>query len=454
MSNRFENIFWHQGVKSFVEADLSKPGIQDKVRHLENDVTKAFLNVLMHSPPAVLEAILKRISVKERQDTFSFEFQVTDTQKHTQRANRVMLSIISASTPQKSNPNYSVKQSIPDGCLYNDNTSILIEAKTQSPLIIEQIESHISHYLGTTTSRIKITWEEIIEIFRSLNLSQSEPGGLLVSHFIEFLEMLGLSDFNGFTTGDFETIGQHNQLVPEDYLDFKRLLKRKIQQFTDRVKETLEDDLDGLDLQTYVPSADKHPDAWSSLSFIKSQKDTANTYPNLNFYYFPHGMEIGMNAESKSAFTEVINAIKKHPETFDMLFSETNGMYAYLHYKFHFGVQNQFHWYMVPGFPIALSNFTSEKLFEAMEKIEDQWSDLIHTFVFEMRSGKVEHNTGRLYLQREIDFVLSRNPNPHFVLRIGNHYPQTEIIKKKDQVSYFSAEMKKLLPILSAVISS
>ena len=56
MDPKYSNIFWHQGVKVFKETVLKSKQGQIKVAHLENDVTKALINLFQHCSPKVLKA--------------------------------------------------------------------------------------------------------------------------------------------------------------------------------------------------------------------------------------------------------------------------------------------------------------------------------------------------------------------------------------------------------------
>ena len=150
-NSKYANIFWHQGIKIFEESLLKTEPGRIRVRHLENDVTKALLNVFQHCSKKVLATFLSLISVKQSADTFEFDFQITHTLKYRSKRERIMLSVISAATARKSDPNYKVEQSQPDACLFNKDTAILIEAKTQSPLIFEQVDNHVKHYFGSAT---------------------------------------------------------------------------------------------------------------------------------------------------------------------------------------------------------------------------------------------------------------------------------------------------------------
>ena len=156
MKDKYSNIFWHQGVRLFEEEFLKTKGGLIRIQHLENDVTKALLNVFENCDKKVLNDFLKHVGIDKPEGNFGFDFQVTDTEIYRQKNNRVMLSIIAQVTPKKSVPNYEVVKSIPDACIFNEDTAVLIEAKTQSPLIEEQIDSHIENYFGKETREKKL----------------------------------------------------------------------------------------------------------------------------------------------------------------------------------------------------------------------------------------------------------------------------------------------------------
>ena len=140
-----------------------------------------------------------------------------------------MLSIISASTKSKSDPSYLVDKSMPDACIFNKDTAILIESKTQSPLVYEQIEAHINHFFGSVTKKpILVTWEEISEKLNLIKKSLPQFDKFLVSQFCDFLDLIGIAEFNGFSSNDFSLLGSLVRTSKEDFLDFKRVFHKKV----------------------------------------------------------------------------------------------------------------------------------------------------------------------------------------------------------------------------------
>jgi len=198
---------------------------------LENDVTKALINIFQLTNKIVLQKFLSLINVKDAAETFQFDFQVYDSNKYRHLPNRIMLSIISSSTSTISDSNYLKNITIPDAAIYNAHTVILIECKTQSPLVLEQISSHIKYYLGSDTAEKVITWENICIVFQNLLKKETISNSFLIEHFINLLELIGISQFRGFKKEDFELLNLISKIPREEYFDYKRILNKKIEKF-------------------------------------------------------------------------------------------------------------------------------------------------------------------------------------------------------------------------------
>jgi hypothetical protein len=81
MNPKYSNIFWHQGIKVFAENLLKTESGRVKIEHLENDVTKALLNLFEHCNPKVFGAFLKLFNVKESPMHLILNFKLQST-KH------------------------------------------------------------------------------------------------------------------------------------------------------------------------------------------------------------------------------------------------------------------------------------------------------------------------------------------------------------------------------------
>lgn len=319
MDPKYTNIFWHQGVKVFEETVLKSKQGQIKIAHLENDVTKAFINLFQHCSPKVLRAFLQMLDVKEAPQAFEFDFQVTDTESYRQKPKRVMLSIVSAGTQMKSSDSYSVTRSFPDACIFSKDTAILIESKTQSPLIHEQIQSHVKHYLGTATSERIITWEDISDKFRTISKTLKDFDRFLVTQFCDFLELFGISEFNGFSDVDFSMLGSLGKIPDEDYADFKRMFHRRISKFMDLLKAEVQSVLTFKNFDSYISRLPTQAVGTHSGFYFydENPKIHINQYPNLNINYDEHCMELTLNSETKPSVKRIISILKKEPEKID-----------------------------------------------------------------------------------------------------------------------------------------
>ncbi len=390
MDPKYSNIFWHQGVKFFGDTVLKNKKGQIKVAHLENDVTKALINLFQYCSPKVLKALLTIISVEEAPEAFQFDFQVTDSSTYRQKPERIMLCIIAASTIEKSDPSYGVKKSQPDACIYSMNTAILVEAKTQSPLIIDQINAHIEHYLGAETYKMTITWEEISEKFMTLLDKKLQP-----------------------------------------ILSFKNISWRTAN-VTSKSPATFS--------AFYFYDDDKNIHI--------------NKYPNINFNFDEYGMNLSFNSEIKSSMKYMLKAMEKRSEEFDKQAGKIDGFDCLLFFKIQYQPMDNFVWDLVPGFPVPMSIFKSRDIISAIDVFEEQWGNFKNTRLFQMKSGMIRHSSGRLYNAKEIEFASTKNKKPIYAMRISKQYPAPQIAEKKKRVFLFlKEEISKLKPLVELVVS-
>jgi len=58
MNRKYSNIFWHQGIKDYIQIN-GRQIDPYKSNYFENDVTKSLLNVLEQCDNSILKSILK-----------------------------------------------------------------------------------------------------------------------------------------------------------------------------------------------------------------------------------------------------------------------------------------------------------------------------------------------------------------------------------------------------------
>ncbi|MBN1273437.1 MAG: hypothetical protein JXB26_14310 [Candidatus Aminicenantes bacterium] len=370
--------------------------------------------------------------------------------------NRIMLSIVSTSLPSISSDSYHVKCSIPDACIHNQNTAVLIESKTQSPLIQEQIQGHIKQYLGTATKERTISWENISEMFRDLLKRLKGMDRFLVKQLCDFLELIGISEFNGFSETDFSMLGYLGKIPDEDYADFKRLFLRKVTKFMDLLKDDVKPVLDVKNFGSYIGKLNiQNAGAFSGLYFYDDDpKLHINYYPNINIQYYDHSMELSLNAETKSSVKRMFSCIKKKAESFDAFVRKHPDARLIFFYKFQYFPMNHFVWEPIPGFPKEFGAFEVGNIIKEIETFEKQWHSIRRTILYRMEVGKLSHSSGRIFNEKELDFARSNNPRPNYVFRFCRQYPvEMMIAKKKNIVQFMKQEIMKLKPLVELVLS-
>jgi len=456
MDPKYSNIFWHQGVKIFGrEVHEGKRGWL-KISHLENDVTKALINLFQHCSDSVLREFLRLIGVKQAPETFDYDFQVTDSEAYRNKNHRIMLSIIAANTPRRSNPSYSADKSVPDACIFNKDNAILIESKTQSPLIDEQIKSHIKHYLGTATKERIITWEEISEKLNMLKKGISSQDRFLISQFTEFLELIGIAEFSGFTSDDFGMLGAIGRISGEDYLDFKRMLHKKIEKFMVLLDESVGPDLDFKNYGWRFAKVNATDSAvWSAFYFYDDDPEIhVNKYPNLDFIYREQGMELSLHAEIQPSMKCILRRLKKSGNNYDRLSRSLKEFDLSLFSKLQYLPMNNFVWNLIPGYPKPASELKSDQIIASIDKFEKDWPDIRDTLLFQMRGGIIKRSSGRAFNEKEIKFTEKKNNKPTYAFRIEKRYPADQIGNmKKKLVSFFKKEILKLNKITAFMLT-
>ena len=185
--NPYKNIFYYYRspvVNSFFLYD----------DQIENNTTKALINFLLYSNNEFLFSFLKHININSNYISNPlFDLQV------------------------------SISTSIFDAEIRIGNVSIYIESKIFAPLDLNQIQKHLTnignnyllvitpkyaHYnilLKFKDKRLRfVTWQNIYSfysIFSNIDVNKN----FLLNQFLEYLELINMSEFNGFTLRDFES---------------------------------------------------------------------------------------------------------------------------------------------------------------------------------------------------------------------------------------------------------
>jgi hypothetical protein len=342
-----------------------------------------------------------------------------------------MLAIKAASTPTKSDRLYHVATSRPDGCIANDRTAILIEVKTQSPLVTEQLDSHIRHYLGTATETPQLTWEDISDNFRT-HLKTRKITALdefLITHFLGLLDLLGIDRFHGFPESDFATIADEARMTPSDYLDFRRQFMRKAEKFTAQVYDEVKDAFPFRQID-YYPRSDVRatPTGWTALYFHDGDRSiSVNEYPNINFNYNGSGIVLGLNSEVETAWTKVLAAMRRDPVRMEEAVHSLDGMRLAVYMKLQFRPLNSFIWKFLPGYPIDAASVNVEQTLADLEQLKADWEKHRRTMLFEMEQGLLLRSSGERYSESELQHAATRNPGAKLAISIEKRYSPAEV---------------------------
>ncbi len=457
LDRRYSNLFWHEGVKIFEDRMAQSEAGRTRIAHLENDVTKSLLNVFEHCSGTVLASFLGMLGVKDAPETFGLDFQVTDTTAYRTQPRRIMLSIIAAATPIISDPTYNVATSRPDGCISNDRTAILIEVKTQSPLVTEQIESHIHHYLASATERRMLTWEDISERFRAL-LDGGRLGALdalLVTQFIELLDMLGIDAFNGFTTADFQMLDTVGRVSVEDFRDTKRHFRRKLEKCTRQIHEHVKDAFSFHPFSYRIEQGDTFkPSAWAAFYLHDGDADAhVNAYPNISMMFTPTGLDVAVNAEIAQSFRRVMQRISSHPGDCDRQLAAASELQVGLASKVQYQPMDHFVVRPLYGFPVAAGETSAEAIRAAVDRLAADWPHYLHTTLYEMTAGTLLHETRRPFTEAEIAFARRTVVKPNFVFSLGRRYTVSEIASEgRNITATIARDIRSMAPFLRFIL--
>ena len=257
-SDPHHNIFYfYRGPES-----KRKKGDLDSVSkdvQIENNTTKALVNVLKHCSLDICKEFINyffNLDFDINNIKFALQKSTIGEQRIKSKKNKLIYVII----PRKFssfvninriiensiNSNLNQQSSIPDAWIWDNNTVILIESKTNVKLDEDQLSRHIKLLRPLQNPKI-IYWEDIYDFFHKL-LEKSEElrinikSEFILNQFIEYLELINLSKFNGWKSEDFEYFFTYNA---EERLRIKEKLEKfvneilmdtKIQNLLEKIK--------------------------------------------------------------------------------------------------------------------------------------------------------------------------------------------------------------------------
>ena len=207
MTDFHHNIFYsYRGYKQ------SKQDGYDQ--QLEDNTTKALVNVLKHCHPAVVWRFLEWLGI---QTTGKVEVELQKPtigiEKIRRTSQRLLLCLVAIQ--EKNGESICTKlegsvsgESRPDAWLYGDDFVVLIESKVgDASLEPNQIRCHFRKLQVDNWQKPRCqvrTWAEVHQFFDTLLPELKDKNKFLVEQFIQYLEWKGMTDFTGFDEGMFE----------------------------------------------------------------------------------------------------------------------------------------------------------------------------------------------------------------------------------------------------------
>lgn len=158
---------FYQNIFHYYRGQTRKGSEETKMLQIENNATKAFLNVLQHSAPRLTTNFLQWMNVHATEGSFEYMYQLS-SELHRKTPQAIVVGI--AETKKVMNQPQDKKYYIPDGAILSNEASILLETKIGlgSYLEFNQLEGHKQRFAVNqiVNETILLTWEEIRQYFR------------------------------------------------------------------------------------------------------------------------------------------------------------------------------------------------------------------------------------------------------------------------------------------------
>lgn len=283
-----KNIFFYYRGPS----DRTAEGAAVWDRQLENNTTKALVNLLeLATPPAALVPFLKLVGVRvpgeEPQPRYFMSLQ--HAPEAAQRARRRVAVLL---CPPRTRIHTGGRAGgRPDACIYcaARSTAVLIETKVVPHITRGQLAGHLrdAGWPASTPWR-RVSWEELFRLFRSASVKVSRPvDQILLGQFLQYLELIGMAPFEGFSEQDFDFFVTSNE-------DYAPILRAKLQRFGVEVYSRLNLSLKRIYSEgPYVGRIAKKRQARGIWLGIRKPQDTKDALRHCNFT-----LELGAEALS------------------------------------------------------------------------------------------------------------------------------------------------------------
>jgi hypothetical protein len=222
----------------------------------------------------------------------------------------------------------------PDALIWNKEICVLIESKIHGPGLAVQIERHKRENFGNQdVAEIDLTWRDNVyslfkrELKENHEVASDPIEHFLVNQFIEYLEVNGMSPFDGFAEKDFRFC-----LQPDN--DYKPIIKGKINELGDKIREKLRADISVSFIDSHVGIIKKQDagairiaNVWYVLRKITNGKPF--TQCNFEVGINSDGVFLGIviregTRQDKKAIGKLYRILTQNPENLQNVFKALN----------------------------------------------------------------------------------------------------------------------------------
>jgi hypothetical protein len=348
-----QNLFYY-----YKGAHQSDKEIQEQ---LENNLTKAFINVIeksdLNTQKKIIENIIPIIISKDiLKINYTLQEKTIGEERINQIKKKFILGLSSDETINRNRMGTNQKCSIPDAWIWTNDFVILIENKLQGTLDQTQLDCHRKLLDGQLVIR---SWKKVYQVFKKIenNIELTSKDKLLIQEFNDFLEMIGMTEFTGFRRKDLSRMYSEDK----DEIDFVREKFKKL-------GNAVSDKLEKKGVRLYHEHRAK-PDEWWDY-FVRDKSHSYYTLAHFSIYtcYTFLGVKLHLQKPG-SDFTNFKKKINEKPDEFKkLLFSLKKSDEEYeieLEDKEHVGGYDT-----VPGFTYTIhSKYFDNEKFELFKNL-------------------------------------------------------------------------------------
>jgi len=252
---------------------------------IENNTTKSFLNLLEKSTqPIILKTFLELLATKSVDDKLKnvnlkdCKFKLQSIPEAASLLKERYVVIIS-NKPDVSTESKGTGGGKPDAWIYSPSKSLIfmVEAKLDSPVYRRQIDGHLASCgWKKDVPIVGVRWADIHKAFLKIRNEISSPlDSFLLTEFLQYMEVIGMADFNGFTADDFEFFVNYD---PE----YKQVIRNKITDFAGLIYKGLPSEIKREYCDIHMGRILNNDERWAWVVIRKNQK-SKDVFKQCNF---------------------------------------------------------------------------------------------------------------------------------------------------------------------------